>query len=266
MDSGGTALAQPAIEVVGLTKRFRVVHQASSLKRAAFELLLNPRRRVDHVVALDDLSFTVAEGETLGVIGRNGSGKSTILTLLGGIYRPSFGCITVRGKIGTLLDLGAGFHPEMTAEDNGILGCMIQGLSRAEAMRLLPEVMAFAGLAGFIDTKVKHFSSGMILRLGFSVVIHCDPDVLLVDEVLAVGDEGFQRRCREQIHEFQQQGKTIVFVSHDLETMAEVTRRVLWLDRGKLRADGPTAEVLAAYRQASHVVDDAGPLQSTSSS
>ncbi|MBI2298459.1 MAG: ABC transporter ATP-binding protein [Armatimonadetes bacterium] len=238
----------PAIAVRGMTKRFRVVHQASTLKRAALEMLFNPRSRVDHITALQDIDFTVAEGETVGIVGRNGSGKSTILTLLAGIYRPSFGCITVRGRIGSLLDLGAGFHHELTAEDNAIMAGMIHGLTRAQSLDRVPRVIDYAGLEGFADTKIKHFSSGMILRLGFSVVIHTEPDVLLVDEVLAVGDETFQRKCRETIGQFQRQGKSIVFVSHDLDTVAEVTRRVIWLDAGRLRMDGPSGEVLAAYR------------------
>lgn len=240
----------PAIEVERLGKRFRRVHQASSLKRAAFELLTNPRRSVDAIDALVDVSFTVQPGEAVGVIGRNGSGKSTILTLLAGIYRPTTGRITVRGRIGSLLDIGGGFHPEMTAEDNAILNAMVQGLSRREALARLPDIIAFAGLTDFADTRLKHFSSGMILRLGFAVVIQSDPDVLLIDEILAVGDEGFQRTCRETIRGRLAAGKAAVFVSHDLETMAEVADRVVWLERGSVRLSGPTAEVLAAYRTA----------------
>jgi ABC-type polysaccharide/polyol phosphate transport system ATPase subunit len=236
----------PAIEVRQLTKQFRVVHQASSLKRAALELL-RVRRRVEVMEALHDVSFEVAAGETLGVIGRNGSGKSTILTLLGGIYRPTAGQIVVRGRIATLLDLGSGFHPELTAEDNAVLAAMTQGLRRREAVDRLDAIMAFAELDAFRDTKIKHFSSGMVLRLGFSVIVQVEPEVLLVDEVLAVGDEGFQRRCLAKIREFQAQGRTIVFVSHDLEAVQQVAGRVIWLDRGRLRVDGPTEQVLPAY-------------------
>lgn len=239
----------PAIEVNGLTKRFRVVHQRSSLKAAAVELLM-PRHRVGSMTALDDVSFHVARGETVGIIGSNGSGKSTILLLLAGVYRPTAGEIIVRGRIATLLALGAGFHLELTAEDNAVLGAMIHGLSRREALDLLPSIIAFAGLEEFADTKIKHFSNGMVVRLGFSVVVHTTPDVLLVDEVLAVGDERFQHRCKEKMREFQAAGKTIVFVSHDLETVAEVAPRTIWLDYSHLRADGPTDEVLAAYRAA----------------
>lgn len=238
----------PSIEVDRVTKQFRVVHQASTLKRAALELLLRPRRRTERIEALADVSFRVEPGETVGVVGRNGSGKSTILTLLAGIYRPTRGRIIVRGRIASLLSLGAGFHPEMTAEDNAILNAMIHGLSRREALARLPDIVAFAGLEAYLDTQIKHFSSGMVLRLGFSVVIHTDPDVLLIDEVLAVGDETFQRRCRERIVEFQRAGKTILFVSHDLETLAQVAPRTLWIDRGRLRLDAATPEVLAAYR------------------
>jgi ABC-type polysaccharide/polyol phosphate transport system ATPase subunit len=236
----------PAIEVKDVTKHFHIVHQASSLKRAALEWLWI-RRRADRMTALEGVSFTVPRGQTLGVVGSNGSGKSTILMLLAGIYRPSVGEIIVRGKIATLLDLYAGFHPDLTAEDNAVLGGMIHGLTRREAVDRLPEIMAFAGLEHVADHQIRHFSQGMVVRLGFSVVTHSDPAVLLVYEVLAVGDEAFQARCRAYIHDFQRRGNTIVFVSHDLEAVADVAERVIWLDRSRLRMDGPTAEVLAAY-------------------
>lgn len=244
-------MSEPAIQVVDLHKRFKVIHQASSLKRAAVEFFLHPRRKLDPIEALRGVSFEVAQGETVGIIGRNGSGKSTILTLLAGIYLPSSGSITVRGRIGSLLEVAAGFHPEMTAEDNAILSAMIQGASRAEALQRLPSIIEFAGLAQFADAKMKHFSSGMYLRLGFSVVVHLHPDVLLVDEILAVGDEAFQRQCRETLRRLQEdEGKTIVFVSHDLDTIAEIASRVIWLDGGEVRMNGATDEVLAAYRSA----------------
>lgn len=243
-------MSEPAIEVRDVGKRFRVVHQASTLKREALERLFRPRRRVDQFEALHGIEFTVAAGETVGLIGHNGSGKSTMLTLLAGIYRPTSGTITVRGRIGTLLDLGAGFHPELTAEDNAVMSAIIHGLNRREACRKMDDIVRFAGLEAFADTKVKHFSSGMILRLGFSVVVHTEPDVLLVDEVLLVGDEAFQHRCRETIAQLQRDGRTIVFVSHDLETMAAVAPRVIWLDGGRIRGDGAAAAVIAAYEQA----------------
>jgi ABC-type polysaccharide/polyol phosphate transport system ATPase subunit len=243
------APAPPAIEARGLTKRFVVFHQASSLKRAALEWLWI-RRRSDAMTALEDLNFTVAAGETIGVVGSNGSGKSTLLMLLAGIYRPSAGQVTVRGKIATLLDLYAGFHPDLTAEDNAILAAMINGLSRKDALALVDEIVAFAGLQAFADHKVRHFSAGMVVRLGFAAVAYSQPDVLLVDEVLAVGDEAFQARCRARIAEFQAAGKTIVVVSHDLDVVRQTASRVLWLDAGRLRLDGPAEEVLAAYHEA----------------
>ena len=239
-------MSEPAIVVDQLGKRFRSVRTSSSLKQAALKLLRR-RTRVEWTETLQGVSFQVAEGETVGIVGRNGSGKSTILALLAGIYRPSAGCITVRGRIGTILDLGAGLHNEVTAEDNAVVCSMIFGLTRKQALERMDDIIAFAGLEEFAETKVKHFSSGMILRLGFSVVVHTDPDVLLVDEVLAVGDEGFQRKCRHSISAFQQQGKSIVFVSHDLNAVREVAQRVIWLDKGRLRMDGPADEVLAAY-------------------
>lgn len=242
-------MSEPAILVEDLTKSFRVVRTASTLKQAALGLLRR-RSRVARAEVLKGISFHVDEGETIGIIGRNGSGKSTILALLAGIYLPNAGRITVRGRIATLLDLGAGLNPEVTAEDNAVVCAMIFGLSRRDALARLDQMIAYAGLEEFAETKVKHFSSGMILRLGFSIVIHTDPDVLLVDEVLAVGDEAFQHRCRQTIRAFQERGKSIVFVSHDLEAIREVAQRVLWLDQGHLRLAGPTEEVLAAYHEA----------------
>lgn len=249
-------MAAPVIQVEGLSKRFRVVHQASSLKRAAIDFLFNPRRRVDSFEALQDITFSINAGESVAIIGRNGSGKSTLLTLLAGIYRPSAGSITVRGRVGSLLDLYAGFHGEVTAEDNALIGAMIHGLSRREAVERVPQIIAYAGLGDFADTKIKHFSSGMTIRLGFSVIIHTDPDVLLVDEILAVGDEGFQRKSRESIEQFRRAGRTLVFVSHIVEAVEAVSERAIWLDGGRVRMDGPTAEVLPAYQAAARETAD----------
>lgn len=243
-------MAPPAIAVENVTKRFRLVHHARSLKRAFIDLVHLRRSRVEQIEALSGVSFELAEGETVGIIGRNGSGKSTILTLLAGIYRPTAGRIVVRGRIASLLDLGAGFHPELTAQENALLNAMTYGLSRREALARLPAMMEYAELGPFADTAIKHFSAGMTMRLGFSVVLHADPDVLLIDEVLAVGDESFQARGRASIAECQRAGKSIVFVSHDLEAVAQLSRRVIWLERGRIQLDGPADQVIAAYRAA----------------
>lgn len=237
-----------AIEVHSLTKVFRVLHRSHSLKSASLNWL---RRRFPHreeFTALRDISFDVPRGQTVGVIGRNGSGKSTLLALLARIYRPTEGTIRVRGRVATLLELGAGFHPEFTGTENVFINGAILGLPRDQIEEKLPSIIEFAELAEFMDTPVKHYSDGMRTRLGFSVAIHSAPDVLLVDEVLAVGDERFQEKCYAQIEEFKTRGVTIFFVSHDMQAIARVSDRVLWIDKHILRADGPPAEVIRAYQ------------------
>lgn len=236
-----------AIEVENLTKVFRVVHREGSIKSAALKSLLRRFPQKKEFVALRDISFRVPRGQTVGVIGRNGSGKSTLLTLLSRIYRPTSGSITVRGRVATLLELGAGFHPEFTGIENIFLNGVILGMPRAELEKRLPEIIEFAELEEFIDTPVKHYSSGMVTRLGFSVAVHLDPDVLLVDEVLAVGDAAFQEKCYRKIEEFKQQNVTIFFVSHDMDAIRRVCDRVLWIDQHELHADGEPEEVIAQY-------------------
>ena len=236
-----------AIEVEHLTKEFRVVHREGSVKSAALSRLRLRRPRVSMFKALDDISFQIPRGQTVGVVGRNGSGKSTLLTLLARIYRPTSGRVTVHGRVATLLELGAGFHPEFTGVENIFLNGVILGLPRAEIEANLPHIIEFAGLGDFVDTKVKHFSSGMITRLGFAVAVHSQPDVLLVDEVLAVGDNEFQQKCYAKIEEFKRQGITIFFVSHDMSAMQRVSDRILWIDEHRVRTDGDAAQVISEY-------------------
>ena len=236
-----------AIEVKNLTKVFRVLHRERSVKSAALRSLLRKFPHRSEFTALRDISFEIPKGQTVGVIGRNGSGKSTLLTLLARIYRPTSGTIKVEGRVATLLELGAGFHPEFTGIENIFLNGVILGMPRTELEKRLPDIIEFAGVEEFIDTPVKHYSSGMITRLGFSVAVHLDPDVLLVDEVLAVGDHEFQEKCYAKIEEFKKRGVTIFFVSHDMDAIARVCERVLWIDNHVLREDGPTQDVLAKY-------------------
>jgi ABC-type polysaccharide/polyol phosphate transport system ATPase subunit len=240
-----------AIEVHHMTKMFRVLHRESSIKSAAMQWarLRFPRR--EEFVALRDISFEIPKGQTVGVIGRNGSGKSTLLSLMARIYRPTTGTISVQGRVATLLELGAGFHHEFTGYENVFLNGVILGLSRAELEARLPSIIEFAEIGEFMDTQVKYYSSGMITRLGFSVAVHMDPEVLLVDEVLAVGDNAFQEKCYAKIEEFKQRGVTIFFVSHDMRAIRRVSDRVLWIDNHVLRADGPTEEVVAEYEKTS---------------
>jgi len=246
-----TATPLPAIEVENMTKVFRVVHRESTMKAAVVKRMLRRLRpqRADFV-ALRDISFTVPCGQTVGLIGRNGSGKSTLLTLMAHIYRPTMGRLIVRGRIASLLALGAGFNPEFVGLENIFLNGIILGANRAEIERRLPEIIGFAALGEFIDTPVKHYSSGMIARLGFSVAVHVDPDILLVDEALGIGDLQFQEKCYAKIEACKARGVTVFCVSHDLVAIERISDRVLWIDDHVIRADGPPAEVIAAYTAA----------------
>ncbi len=198
--------------------------------------------------ALTNVSFSVGRGETFGVIGANGSGKSTLLKLVAGILKATSGTLSVSGKVSALIELGAGFHPEISGRENVVINGVMLGLSRKEIERKIPEIVAFSGLAEFIDQPVKTYSSGMYVRLGFAVAIHVDPDILVVDEVLAVGDEAFSRRCLDTIGEFRSRGKTIFFVSHALGLVEELCDRVLYLEQGRVKGLGEAREMLAAYR------------------
>ena len=247
----------PAIAVAGAIKIYRrYAREAHGTLKSA---LLSRRRTVKGeggVVALDGVGFTVAPGESLGVIGANGSGKSTLLKLLAGIVQPTRGSVAVRGRLAALLELGAGFHPEISGRENIEITGLLLGLTKKEIAARFDDVVRFAGVEEFLDAPVKTYSSGMAVRLGFAIAAHSDPDVLLVDEVLAVGDEAFAHRALEKFSEFERAGKTLVFVSHDLGLVAERCRRALWLDHGRLEADGPAGEVVARYRE--RVASDEG--------
>jgi len=237
------------IEVQNLTKVFKVVHRERSLKSAVLKWARFKLPRREEFTALNDISFQIPKGQTVGVIGRNGSGKSTLLTLLAGIYRPTSGTVQVRGRIASLLELGAGFHPEFTGLENIYLNAAILGLQRAQITEQLDAIIQFADLEEFIDTKLKFFSSGMVARLGFAVAVHVNPEVLLVDEVLAVGDANFHEKCYAKIDAFKRQGVTIFFVSHDLNAVRRVCDRVIWIDHHKIREDGNPAKVIGNYEQ-----------------
>ena len=243
-----------AIEVTNLVKQFKIHHQGGgSLKRAVLSLG-KAGASVETFVALKKISFDIPHGQTVGVIGKNGSGKSTLLSLLARVYLPTEGAIYlnsrtgVRPKVAPLLELGAGFHPELTGYENIAFYGAVLGMNAKELDDLTPAIVEFAELDGKVDTRIHGWNDGAKLRLGFSVAIHTNPDILLVDEVLAVGDEAFQNKCYERIADLQVQGKTIVFISHDLPVVEKVATRVLWLHNGDLRMDGATAEVLQSYR------------------
>jgi len=242
-----------AIRVDQLSKLYRrstAGHQLRTLKSALVERsLISGLRPEQAIQAVDDISFTVARGEALGVIGGNGSGKSTLLKLVAGILRPSSGKITVNGRVAALIELGAGFHPEISGRENIYINGAVLGLSKRQITRRYDDIVEFAGLEDFIEEPVKNYSSGMYVRLGFAVAIHTDPDILLVDEVLAVGDEAFTHRCMRRIEEFLARERTLLLVSHALGQIEEICDRALWIDRGRLRLEGLPRRVLDAYRQ-----------------
>jgi len=234
-----------AIAVDGVSKRFRLYHEVNRSLKAT----IMRRRRVSYEEfwALRDVSLDVPSGETFGLIGENGSGKSTLLKCMARILRADRGTIVVDGKVSALLELGAGFHPELTGRENVFLNASILGLGGKELRRKFDDIVAFAGLERFIDTPVKNYSSGMYVRLGFSVAINVEPDVLLVDEVLAVGDEQFQRKCREKFTDLKAEGRTVVIVSHAMESVRTLCDRVAWLENGVLQSVGRATDVIDNY-------------------
>jgi ABC-2 type transport system ATP-binding protein len=235
----------PAIEVSDVSKRFRIYREKpTSLKQR----LLTSRSRAEDFWALRDVALDVGEGSTFGLIGHNGSGKTTLLKCVAGILRPTSGAILQRGRLAALLELGAGFHPELTGRENVYLNASFLGLSRKQTDAAFDDIVAFAELEQFIDTEVKFYSSGMLVRLGFAVAVHVDPDVLLIDEVLAVGDEAFQAKCLNRVREFQREGRTIVLVTHALDTVREVCDRAVMLDHGRIHAIGLPDDVVREMR------------------
>jgi ABC-2 type transport system ATP-binding protein len=234
------------ITVDQVSKRFKI-NSNKSLK----ELIVNRGQTKAHATefwALRDVSFDVQAGTTLGLIGHNGSGKSTLLKLIGGILTPTSGTVRRRGRMAALLELGAGFHGDLTGRENVYLNAAILGLSRQQTDRYFDDIVAFSGIEQFIDTQVKFYSSGMYVRLAFSVAIHVDPEILLIDEVLAVGDEAFQRKCMDKIRTFQREGRTIVFVTHGLDTVRELCDRVILLDHGNVVVDGDPVSAVRTIR------------------
>jgi lipopolysaccharide transport system ATP-binding protein len=197
--------------------------------------------------ALKDVSFEVKQGEVLSIVGRNGAGKSTLLKVLSRITQPTLGRVRIKGRIASLLEVGTGFHPELTGQENIFLNGAILGMTKAEIRKKFDEIVAFADIATFLDTPVKRYSSGMYMRLAFAVAAHLEPDILLVDEVLAVGDAAFQKKCLGKMGEVASQGRTVLFVSHNMGAVSRLCRRCIWLDRGQIRKDGPTDAVVTSY-------------------
>lgn len=235
----------PAVDVVDLSKRFRL----SRDRRDSFKERLVKGRgaRVDEFWALRDVSFQVPRGSFFGVIGHNGSGKSTTLKILAGIYRPTSGMVTTRGRVSALLELGAGFHPELTGRENIHMNGAILGLTRQQIDDGMDDIIDFSGIGEFIDAPVKVYSSGMTVRLGFAVAAKLDPEILIVDEVIAVGDEEFQRRCYDYLFDLRQRGRTIVLVTHSMATVESMCDHAVWLDRGTVAASGSAVDVVRQY-------------------
>lgn len=243
-----------AIEIDGVGKRFRLDEGFDAYDTLRESLTRSLRRglrtrQADErwLWALRDVSLTVEEGEIVGVIGRNGAGKTTLLRIVARITAPTLGVSRTRGRVGSLLDVGTGFHPELTGRENVFLNGAVLGMSRAEVRRRFDEIVAFAGLERFLDTPVKRYSSGMYLRLAFSVAAHLEPEIVVVDEVLAVGDAEFQQRCLGKMGELERSGRTVVFVSHDLGALNRLCDRVVWLEEGRVRRDGIAVDVIEAY-------------------
>lgn len=242
-----------AIEARGLTKLYRRMaagYQLRTLKSALLERSLTEGLKPEDTIrAVNDLSFTIDPGEAFAVVGSNGSGKSTLLKMVAGILKPTAGSIRVNGRVAALIELGAGFHPEISGRENVFINGAVLGLGRREIERKYDEIVEFSGLEEFMDEPVKNYSSGMYVRLGFSVAIHTNPDILLVDEVLAVGDEAFAHKCVRKIEEFLARGKTVLLVSHSLGLVEEFADRCLWMDRGTERLTDHPRRVVDAYRQ-----------------
>ncbi len=262
-------MGRAAIVGEGLGKSYRRgVEQSSGLRHSLDRLLRSPmsafrRQKQESFWALKDVSVEVGEGEVLGLIGRNGAGKTTLLKILSRITRPTSGWAEIHGRVGSLLEVGTGFHPELTGRENTFLSGAILGMGKRETSRKFDEIVAFAELEKFIDTPVKHYSSGMYVRLAFAVAAHLDPEILLVDEVLAVGDINFQKKCLGKMGDVARAGRTVMLVSHQLNQIRRLCDRVVWVENGMVEKNGPSHEVVTAYESAMAGRDPSGAGSST---
>ena len=234
------------VRIEHVSKRFSLRHDRS-LKELVFSALKR-KKLADTFMALDDVDLTVRAGETVGLIGFNGSGKSTLLKTVSGVLFPDSGRVMLRGRVAGLIEVGAGFHPDLSGRENVFLNGAILGMSRAQLEERFDDIVAFSEIEEFIDTEVKYYSSGMFLRLAFSVAVHTDPDIFLVDEILSVGDEPFQKKCLERIRELQAAGRTMIVVSHELEMLERLCTRIVVLRKGRTVFDGDPTEAIATLR------------------
>ena len=246
----GAPSSDVAIRLDGVGKRYVLHKQKPYLLHEVLKRVTGAARTHEEFWALREVSLTIRPGESVAFIGRNGAGKSTLLGLIARAISPTTGRVEVNGRLGALLELGAGFHPELTGRENVYLNASLLGLSRAEIEGQFDAIVAFAELGDFIDVPLRNYSSGMYVRLGFSVAIHIRPEIVLMDEALAVGDAAFQEKCLARIAEIRAAGKTLLFVSHSADLVRHLCPRAIWLDHGRLRGDGPAAEVLEAYHAA----------------
>lgn len=243
-------MSEPAVRIDHLSKKFRLYHERNLSVKS---VIARGRRSIhEDLWALQDVSFDVPEGSTFGLVGSNGSGKSTLLKCLAKIYYPESGSITANGRLAAMLEVGSGFHPELTGRDNIYLNGSILGMSKKTIERKFDEIVDFSGVEQYLDQPVKNYSSGMYVRLGFSVAISVDPDILVVDEVLAVGDIEFQAKCFSKFASFKDQGKTVIVVTHSTETLLEMCDSAAWLDRGTLKYVGSAKQAMDNYLNSIH--------------
>lgn len=240
------------IQFEKIVQQLKVIRERPDSLREAFVRIFRHPNHYHDFNAIDNVSFSVSEGEVLGIVGRNGSGKSTTLKIIAGVYRPTSGNLTVNGRVSALIELGAGFHPDLTGRENIVIDGLLLGLTRKEIREREDRIIEFAELGDFIDSPLKQYSSGMYMRLGFSIAVDVNPDILLIDEILAVGDQAFQEKCIKRIEDFRNQGKTIIFVSHSAASVQQLCTRAILLHKGKLILDGTPDEIIGKYHEIMH--------------
>ena len=236
-----------AIHVDNVTQRFRVIHERPDTVRELFARFLRHNASFHDFDAVKNVSLEIPKGQMVGLIGRNGSGKSTLLKIIAGVYRPTTGSVQVRGTLAPLIELGAGFHPELTGRENILINGLLMGYSKQDMERREDSIIEFAEIGEFIDAPVKQYSTGMYTRLAFAVATEVDPEILLLDEILAVGDAPFKQKCLTRIEAFRERGKTMVYVTHDMQQVRNYCDRAVFLDKGEMMADGEPDEVIRAY-------------------
>ena len=239
---------EPVIRLENVTQRFRVIQERPDTVRELFSKIFHHRSSYHDFEAVKNVSFDVPHGQAVGIIGRNGSGKSTLLKIIAGVYRPSKGTVTVNGTLAPLIELGAGFHHELTGRENILLNGLLMGYSKRDMLDRQQAIIDFAEIGEFIDAPVKQYSSGMYMRLAFAVAIEVDPQILVLDEILAVGDMGFQLKCFERIRRFRESGKTILLVTHSMANVEEHCDRAILIDHGSILVDGRADEAIAMYK------------------